>query len=290
MRGGPSFGFVTLAHDSTSLRRARAMALSLRRHEPQAPIALLAACDLDSHPMEFDEVLEVNRPEPFAGSYRFLNKLVALARHAPFARNFFLDDDVLVLGPLMPTIETHFAYRPFALHCDRRPADAAFSGSNHIDPPAIAEAFGVDTVMDPYGGGHLYFERPSCEPLFREAVELVVFDTAYYRELSGDGFVSDETALAVLAHVHRFEMPSLDSWIDPLDRRRAEAIELDMSRNHYRFRSRDRGSDQGVLLLHFCADGKDTPVYQRAVAALLDEQDPPRRGFSRIFGSASGPR
>jgi hypothetical protein len=280
MRMDDTFGFLTLAHDAASVRRARAMARSLRRHEPGVPVALLAACPLAERPAEFDTIVEVPVPEPFVGAYRFFNKLMALGRCAPFARNFFLDDDVLVLGPLRPMIEERFAGRPFALNCDRRAPTEAFQGPNHLDPAAVAAQLGVSTVMDPYGGGHLYFERPACERFFREAVELVLFEPQLYRRLTGDGFLGDEPALAIVAHRHGLELPSVEGWIDPLDRPRAESIELDPERGVYRFPARDRGADERTRLLHFCADGKTATTYRRAIAALLGE--PEERAGTRL--------
>jgi len=266
----PSFGFLTLAHDQDSLRRSRAMARSLRRQEPEAWIALLAACDAARRIEEFDEQIEISRPEPFSGPYRFFNKLLAMSRHARCERNFFLDDDVLVLRPLTPTILEHFAGRPFAFHCDRLSSATSFPGPNHVDPRAVAAEFGLAEVVDPYGGGHLYFERPGCEPLFREAIELVLHEPELYAVLSGDGFLSDEVALAIVANRNGLTMPVLDGWIDPLDRSRADAIQLDLERGDYRFPGRDRGADSATCLLHFCADGKQSPTYLEVVRRMLD--------------------
>lgn len=277
------FGFVTMAHDAASLRRARALARTLRRHEPGAPLALLAVRAARAGAREFDQVVAVAEPEPFAPPYRFFNKLLALGRHAPYARSFFLDDDVLVLGPLRATIEERCAGLPFALACDRRPADAPFAGANHVDPGAVAAECGVATVMDPYGGGHLYFERPACERYFREAIDLALHEPERFRRLTRDGFLGDEPALAIVANRHRLPMPALDSWIDPLDRARAEATELDLERGRYRFPARDRGADGTTRLLHFCADGKAASTYERALARLLGEPEP-RPRWRALFG------
>lgn len=275
------FEFVTLAYDPDSLRRARAMARSLRRHERTARITLLAALPLAERPAEFDELVEVSQPEPFSFAYRFFNKLLALARHAPAERSFFLDDDVLVLAPLTPVIERHFAGRPFAFHSELHSPDSPFPGTNHVDPRAVAAELGLASVVDPYGGGHLYFERPACEPYFREAIELVLHEPELYRRLSGDGFLGDEVALAIVANRHRLEMPHLEGWIDPLDRVRAEAIELDLLQGLYRLPSRNRGSDRSTALLHFCADGKRSRNYLRAVETLLAESGPVARHGGR---------
>lgn len=277
----PPFEFVTLAYDPESLRRARAMARSLRRHERTARITLLAGLTVAERPAEFDGLVEVSQPEPFSFEYRFFNKLLALARHAPAERNFFLDDDVLVLAPLTPVIEDHFAGRPFAFHSERLSADSPFPGTNHVDPRAVAAELGVDSVVDPYGGGHLYFERPACQSFFREAIDLVLHEPERYRRLSGDGFLSDEVALAIVANRHGLEMPHLGGWIDPLDRVRADAVELDLAHRTYRLPPRDRGSDHSTALLHFCADGKRSRTYLRAVEALLAEGDPTARNGGR---------
>lgn len=278
---GVHIGFVTLAYDPDSLRRARAMARSLRRQERAARITLLAALPVAERPAEFDELVEVSQPEPFSGSYRFFNKLLALARHAPAERSLFLDDDILVLAPLTPVIEQHFTGRPFAFHSDRHSSDSLFPGTNHVDPRAMAVEFGLASVVDPYGGGHLYFERPDCESYLREAIELVLYEPELYRRLSGDGFLSDEVALAIVANRHGLDMPHLDGWIDPLDRVRADAIELDLARGTYRLSSRDRGSDLSTSLLHFCADGKRSWSYLRAIESLLEEPDQAARNGAR---------
>jgi len=283
------FEFVTLAYDPDSLRRARAMARSLRRHERTARITLLAALPLAERPAEFDELVEVSQPEPFSGAYRFFNKLLALARHAPAERSFFLDDDVLVLAPLTPVIERHFAGRPFAFHCERHSPDTPFPGPNHVDPRAVAAELGLASVVDPYGGGHLYFERPACVPYFREAIELVLREPELYRRLSGDGFLSDEVSLAIVANRHGLEMPYLNGWIDPLDRVRAEAIEFDLRQGLYRLPLRDRGNDRSTALLHFCADGKKTRNYLRAVEALLSDSETPGRNGARASFWRRGP-
>ena len=274
--------FLTLAHDPGSLRRARAMARSLRRHEPGVRITLLAALPVAARPAEFDAVVGVREPEPFCGAYRFFNKLLALARHAPAARNFFLDDDVLVLAPLTSMIERHFAGLPFAFHCDKHAPSSPFQGPNHVDPGAVAEELALASVLDPYGGGHLYFERPACEPFFREAIELVLYEPALYRRLSGDGFLSDEVALAIVANRHRLDLPHLDAWVDPLDRPRADAMQLDLAGGTYRLPSRDRGSDHATALLHFCADGKRARSYLRAVEWLLADSEATESRTARL--------
>lgn len=273
-----AFGFVTMAHDTASLRRARALARSLRRHEPGARIALLAVGALGPSPAEFDEAVPLPSVEPFSGPYRFFNKLVAIAVHSPFRRNLFLDDDVLAVGPPSPAVNESFRGLPFALNCDRKGPIEPFSGPNHVDPAAVAGEFGIADVLDPYGGGHLYFERPACDPFFREAISEALFAPERYARLSGDGFLSDETALAIVANRHRLALPSLDGWIDPLDRARAETIELDLEAGIYRFPGRERGADDRTRLLHFCADGKSSGVYRSAVTSLLGEPEPSLSG------------
>jgi hypothetical protein len=263
------------------------MATSLRRHEPGAVLGLIACGGVSGEAPEFDIVVSTKRPDPFRADLRFLNKLVWLGSMSPFQRSFFLDDDTIVLSELTPIVERVFLGRPFAFNCERVAPDRAFPGPNHLEASAVAREFSVERVMDPSGGGHLYFEQPICRPFFCEAVGLPLFEPTKYGALTGDGFVSDELALAIVAHRHKFDLPSIENFVQPLSVAMADDVQTDQSSNDYGQPASAEGrSGPRPQVVHFCADAKKSLNYETLVAHLLG--DPPARDRHSLAARARG--
>lgn len=266
------FGILVSAYDVPSTWRARALARSLRTHAAGVPLALAATAAVPARDgRDFDIVVEAQE-EAFGGQFRFFNKLVTIVAASPFRKGLHLDDDVLAVRPL-GDVGALFAGRPFAFNCTHRPANAATAGTNHVDPRAVASEFGLSAVIDPEGGGHLYFELPACRRYFLEAIDLVLHERPLYERLTGSSFVGDEPALAIVANRHQLPMPSLPGWIEGLTYADADTIELDVAAGRYRNPRRIHPwADDDVRLVHFCAAAKRSVGYRRAARTLAGEE------------------
>lgn len=273
-----SFGFLTDAFGAESVKRARLLARSLRRHEPEVPIGLVAWCQAPGADRDFDVVVDAQDAEAFCGKYRTFNKLLTVGWHSPFDRGFFLDNDVVVVQPLVGVLDTHFRGLPYALNMARLLPDTPHHGLNHIDPQAVASEFGLSSVMDPCGGGHLYFELPQCQRFLREAIELALFERQRYEKLAGPEYcggnmaISDEIAMAIVANGHDLQMPCISDLVLCLLKDTAEEVRISTDDwTLERFQGDGPSPKTHPRMVHFCADGKWSESYGLLAEKVLHE-------------------
>ncbi len=264
------FGFLTDAFDEESALRARLLARSLRRRDPGTPIGLLAWVPLKAPGPEFDVVVDCQRADPYQGRYRTFNKLIGVGWHSPFARGLFLDNDTVVVAPLREWVERSFAGLPFGLNMARLHRDSPHPGLNHVDPGAVAAEYDLETVLDPDGGGHYYFELPACREFFREAIDLAICQPELYERLVGNGFMSDEVATACVANRHGLSMPVQPGLVQCILPELAGGLYIDPGTLLARDADPERAPWKGDRrIVHFCADGKWTPLYAGLVRVSL---------------------
>ena len=264
------FGFLTDAFDDASALRARLLARSLHRHDPGTPIGLLAWVPLRAPAPEFDVVVDCHRADPYHGRYRTFNKLIGIGWHSPFARGLFLDNDTVVVAPLREWVERCCGGLPFGLNVARLRGDSPHRGLNHVDPAAVAAEYRLDTVLDPDGGGHYYFEVPACREYFREAIDLAICHPETYQRLVGNGFMSDEVATACVANHHRLPMPVEAGLVQCILPELAASLRIAPETFVAGDSDPERAPWRGDRrIVHFCADGKWSPLYAELVGVSL---------------------
>jgi hypothetical protein len=100
----PSFGFITMAFGHKKyLQQAEALALSLKRHMPGFPIAII--CDRDPQNPVFDYFVPIDA----AHGLGTLQK-AWLDQYSPFEQTFFIDSDCLVTRPFHTELTEIRAY------------------------------------------------------------------------------------------------------------------------------------------------------------------------------------
>jgi hypothetical protein len=263
-------GVVTMAVTADSVVRSCALATSIRIHEPGLPVVLLTTRNRPVPGGFFDEVARFDEPEPYLGRAHLLNKLVHPIDMSPFKRTFFLDDDTLVVRPFRDVISRHFVGRPLAISAQiSKPADD-HPGLNHLVPSATCDELRLESCLNTYGGGHMYFEeRSAARELADAAVAEVLGDPSRYRRLAGSDVISDELGILIMANRRSLGQPVVSDFVDAIRLQDSYGVRLDIAKSIYEWRSRPWGSRiEDVCIVHFCTDGKRSLPYARAVHSL----------------------
>jgi len=162
-------GILTLACRD-DYRKAIGLALSLRRTNPDLPIAIACAPDLVAAVEPFFDIVVEERH----GLRGFRHKLY-LDEYSPFSRTLFLDADVLVFRDLGPILES-WKGRPYTARGSY--FEEGFS-SFGLDRRLVLSRIGKPRLVVIGGAGHAYFEKPGCSAVFEKGREIMHNYAAY---------------------------------------------------------------------------------------------------------------
>jgi hypothetical protein len=267
-----SFGFLTMALGRDPIVRACALARSVHLHEPDTGLVLITDDRTKVPGGYFADIIEIERPEPFSGYSRYLNKLVQPFKLSPFDRTMFFDDDTLLIRPIRRAIEEMFAGSPISACATVQYANELSPGINHLVPAATCEALGRSWIYNLYGGGHYYFESgPEADRILEAALAFAVESPDLYERVAtpGQAFVSDEIAFLYAANQLECTLPTPSDFIDPLNLKRANEIHIDVAARSYVWAERSWGRNiNDVHIVHFCANGKRSLPYSREIYRL----------------------
>jgi hypothetical protein len=187
------------------LRQAWHLVLSLRRHSPEIPVALITDRTDDRLASVADLVI------PFDGATpRDCRPKLDLDIYSPFVHTLYLDADSLVVRDIRPLFD-RFRNHEFVV-LGRQTSDGYWYG----DVAGMCALAGSDSVPK-FNGGILYFARSArTTAIFAATRELA----SQYEELGYDTFnggVADEPLLAIALARHGIEaQPLEDSSVTPL--------------------------------------------------------------------------
>lgn len=252
---------------------ARAMARSLRRVEPELPIALATdAASSAREPLgDFDSVVTIDP----ANGPGVLQKLY-LDRYTPFRETLFIDSDCLVFHPLTRMIEWFRAHGSFAVAAqgEVRPGKK-FYGSDDVE--RTLSFYGVDSFAA-FNSGVLYFRKDvAARAIFDEARSLLPVDPNSALRRLKDAPVSDEPLFAIaMRRLGCAALPDPDrtvmgTAIGPV----ARLARIDTLQGRSGFVKKGRSIQP--LVIHFNVHAQHCCIYQREISRVLSGTGPGAR-------------
>jgi hypothetical protein len=191
----PQRGVLTLAFGKPMfLDLAKALARSLRLHDPEVPRAVVT----DSRDPELLSLFDIRIDHhPEYGSD--VGQKLYLDLYSPFDETLFIDSDCLVIRKLDP-FWTAFQDRDFGA-CGRRILRAG-EKDEFVDVDRVLEHFGLDGLPK-FNGGIYYFKKnPAASRVFETARGLIDrADELGFRTFRGGG-LSDEALYSVAMALH----------------------------------------------------------------------------------------
>lgn len=264
--GGPERGILTLGFGPEKYRRmAMALALSVRRVNPDLPIAVVTD-HLDDPGLNecFDQLIPLDTS--FGSG---LQQKLNLDRYTPFTETLFIDADCLVVRDLEPVFDL-MGIVPFGVV-----GFPVIDGKYWVEVKELMERFDLPYVGR-FNAGIICFHGPDGRKVFEQARDLVadgMEGVPNYR-----GALVDEVPLAV-ALSRLGQMPIFDNGDvmrapEPLESR----FVVDVLNGVGRFKTKDKWVSPAILHFAYLYHGKGlrSAVYDREVKRLLGEGVSPR--------------
>jgi FkbM family methyltransferase len=287
-------GIVLSPYSWESEKMAFALVASLRRHNSELPVAVLAQdyiCALPWKQLPHVLVESVRAAAPHRSDRMWFNKLGAIWR-SPFAESIFLDCVIVLLADPEPWFSRLGTDDFTCFH--RQLSPRVMMDKTEMNLPnahRMQERFGVESTPFIDGGGHFFFRQTArgralalhTAQLMEEALRYR--ERSLYGQMAGQGNLpaSDELAYSLTAVMQDVKLPEENDANSPvkpigvfLPPHQTEA-EFDLNAGKASFHCgwvKRRIAPQAV---HFCHNSKSLPAYQSYIQACLEAHAPPRQ-------------
>lgn len=270
----PSRGCLTLAFGSKYVRLARALATSIRIHNPDTPIAIATDSSDPSLAQYFDHIVPV-RPE-FGMGY---SQKVHLDFYTPFEETLFIDADALVVGSLAPVWE-RFAQVPFGVV-----GENVNKGYWLTDIPTLLQRLSRPSIPR-FNGGIYYFNRTSAAIAVFETARSVMHNYEQWNLDPVGNWPADEGAFAIAMATHRLSALDDDGKIMRSTLGIWGPLDIDVLLGHCKFYKASEKREVEPVIAHLLWPIYECYIYKRECAKLALFRRIGRRWISTLTISA----
>lgn len=256
------------------IRQAETLALSLRRHMPELPIAI--ASDRRDFGASFDRIVPMDVPDRAGTVLK-----IAMYELSPFQETLFIDTDCIVVRPFRDELA---ALRRF----DFTPVVSRYLAAGDTDLWLDDVGAALERVgghrFPKFNGGVYYFRKgPTAERVFSLAGSL----RARAKELGIKDFDAagpgEETLIGLaLAQLGIDDLYDDEGRLMRTPLNSEGRIEIDPLGGGCRFVKEGRLVEPAIC--HFCGEWQTRPEYRLAEAAIRNGRKPSKVYGARVWG------